>query len=1224
MRILEIRLKNLNSLTDAWRIDLTHPAFTQDGLFVVTGPTGAGKSTLFDAICLALYGATPRLGRITDSDNEILSRRRGECFAEVTFAARGGVYRCHWRQRRARGKPDGALQPPAHELVEADTGKILAEKRTTVPKRVEELTGLDFDRFTRAMLLAQGRFAAFLQAEQSDRAEILEQITGTAIYSDISRRVHERRAEERRERERLAREVEALPMLSEEEEAGLALERAVGLLAEEALGNRLTEIDRAIGWRAGLVALEGSLSELAQRHADREEAWRQFAPDLARLHAAERALNLAPAHARLELLRAAQTHEQTALQELRLELPIMQTTLAEAEAGRARALSRLEARRTAQKEALPRLHEVRSLDIRLTEQAGPIRALDDELARLATDQARENAALRQSQTALEQVERDAATLRAESDANRADGNLVEHLSGILTRIELWEGRQHQHRTWLKACEEARERLEIASAATNQADAALGEARAHLEALAARQNERQIHRDDLLEGRAIPLWREEQIRCREHLFHLETLVTTLRNLETSRADHQTQLERRASMQRNKPLLATRLVDQQTRLRDLEAERDRLEAERLARQAMLSFVEARKQLIAGHPCPLCGATEHPFTHAPHPEGGPTHDSSTLRATLRTLQGEILESQRALLREESALEELETRLAIDARGLEDLESDVRRLAGMLEWDPSAPLSAHDGRRLLEETRNRLKRLNARLEALDTLEGVLHGLRAELETARERVAGREREQWRASTDHTGARESLERCQAELAALAATVGAAREELARTLAGLGIVVPDDRDPVALRRALSDRKAAWLGCVARREANETQRLELIGARERHVLEIERSRLAILERERRRQDLQTTLEGLRVTRRELLGERNPDEEARSLAASVEEAEADLRAHDGTLEQARSQLTERLQRQAALVESLGERATTLAGEEAAFLAELERLGFADEGEFRRASASEAERAAWRERFETLQRLQAEIESLTAEKRRRLEVERALRVTDLSALQLQTARQRQEERRRLIRGALGGLERIWLENAAKKEELERRRQALTRQEGLSRRWELLHGLIGSEDGKRYRDFVQGLTLERVLTSANRQLRGMSDRYALIQDLEQPLAMRIQDLYQAGEIRSARNLSGGESFLVSLALALGLSSLSSQNARVDSLFLDEGFGTLDEESLGIALETLAGLRREGKVIGVISHVPALQERIRARIRVVPRAGGRSVIEGPGCTRLEG
>jgi exonuclease SbcC len=125
MRILKIHFKNLNSLIGEWSIDLTHPAFTSDGIFAITGSTGAGKTTIFDAICLALYGRTPRLNKVTKSENEIMSRQTGECFSEVTFETKAGTYRCYWGQHRARKKPEGDLQAPRQEIVDVITGKIL-------------------------------------------------------------------------------------------------------------------------------------------------------------------------------------------------------------------------------------------------------------------------------------------------------------------------------------------------------------------------------------------------------------------------------------------------------------------------------------------------------------------------------------------------------------------------------------------------------------------------------------------------------------------------------------------------------------------------------------------------------------------------------------------------------------------------------------------------------------------------------------------------------------------------------------------------------------------------------------------------------------------------------------------------------------------------------------------------------------------------------------------
>jgi len=162
---------------------------------------------------------------------------------------------------------------------------------------------------------------------------------------------------------------------------------------------------------------------------------------------------------------------------------------------------------------------------------------------------------------------------------------------------------------------------------------------------------------------------------------------------------------------------------------------------------------------------------------------------------------------------------------------------------------------------------------------------------------------------------------------------------------------------------------------------------------------------------------------------------------------------------------------------------------------------------------------------------------------------------------------------------------------------------------------WIKLNELIGSADGTKFKKFAQGITLDQLINLANQHLTVLSARYTLARNKDKLLDLEVIDAFQGNVIRSVSTLSGGESFIVSLALALGLSELASQKISIDSLFLDEGFGTLDEESLETALNALNLLQSGGKMVGVISHVEALKERIPLQIRVVPNGDGTSFVE---------
>ena len=303
MKILEIELKNLNSLRGQWRINLSDKIYETNGIFAITGPTGAGKTTIFDAICLALYGQTPRLANINDRQNEIMSRQSKECYAKVIFEADGKKYITVWSQHKSGSQ--NKLQKQKHYVSDAETGEIFSEKVSETPKIIQEITGLDFRRFKQAVMLEQGGFDAFLKAGKNERAEILELLTGTEIYGEISKLVYERKVQEQEKINTIKIQRDSLKPndnFNDEDEILDALSLAQkNLLSAE---NEQNEAKIQIDWLKNLQKTENDLADNQRSfelHGKRVEI---FAPDAERLETGLRAAELSADYLQLKAMRA--------------------------------------------------------------------------------------------------------------------------------------------------------------------------------------------------------------------------------------------------------------------------------------------------------------------------------------------------------------------------------------------------------------------------------------------------------------------------------------------------------------------------------------------------------------------------------------------------------------------------------------------------------------------------------------------------------------------------------------------------------------------------------------------------------------------------------------------------------------------------------------------------------------------------------------------------------
>ena len=1226
MKILGIRFKNLNSLTGEWQIDLTHPDYASNGIFAITGPTGAGKTTILDALCLGLYGRTPRLDKVTQNSNEIMSRQTGDCFAEVTFETQKGRYRCHWSQRRARKRPDGELQQAKREIADADSGKVLESKINQVEELIEKVTGMDFERFTRSMLLAQGGFAAFLQASPDKRSPILEQITGTEIYSRISMKVHERYRDEREKLDLLYSELKGIQVLTAEEEnalqAGLKEKQAL----ETELAGKMEGLRAALTWLEKISTLEKELEELDKQRQDYEQRRVAFAPEAKRLEKARKALGLEGDYTNVVALRRQQETEVKELNGAMAVLPEKEKAGTEALDVRQSAEARLTAERSRQAAEAAVIKKVREFEALLGEKK---KQIDEKETAIGAGEKQGEG----YKEALEKTARELAQSQADLEAvhdylikHAADAALTEKFAAISRTFTSVCDLEARH---IKACKD----LDTAVASKETAAIAYKKTEVDHRTLQAdfekRQGELKQLTDEIvavLKGSDIGVWRNEAdvLKGRERLLiQAKDIIARIDKTDTAVSGMGQNLETL------KAGLDGLLKDIQTaadRKSQLDKEIENMETQVALLGRIRALEEDRKRLEDGRPCPLCGATDHPYARGNVPE------LNQAEVALKILKGEDREVSEKLRKLEAEQAETGAKL----RHTEKETAEKKAAVDADEKECAEALRVLD----IEATReDRAAKIDDALEVVHTKIAEANGIVAAAEQK-----GREETSARAAleivrqkfeeTDRAlrDARYRLEtaglehaRLIKECAVLAGETKAALVAAQKDVDSFGIVKISMTGLDDILNDLKRRKDKWQAKQEERTVHEKKIAALKAGIDRDTALLENLDKDLAARRQDRAALIGEQAALDASRRELFGDKKPDEEEAGLADAVRrtsEALDKAREAHTQIEKDISVLKEKTE---TLKGNIKRRALELAQSEERLNVRIRKAGFADETDFSLSRLDEQEREQLAEREASLLGEKTSLDARLNDRTEALAAERVKNLTEQSEGAGEALKENIEtcdSDLKQIRHDIGGMMQSLNENKKQREKQKERINGIEAQKKECARWNDLHELIGSADGKKFRNFAQGLTFDMMTRHANRQLRKMTDRYLLVRDSSQPLELNVMDNYQAGEIRSTKNLSGGESFIVSLALALGLSHMASRNVRVDSLFLDEGFGTLDEDALETALETLAGLHEDGKLIGVISHVPAFKERISTQIQVTPETGGCSRLSGPGCRKI--
>lgn len=1216
MQILKLSFENINSLKGAWTIDFQAPDF-RSGIFAIVGPTGSGKTTILDAICLALYGHTPRIGSITQNANEVMNRDCDSCRSSLEFQTLSGRYRATWSQKKQKNfDKTGKYGQVVSTMEKFEDGCWIpitdGSKVTSKKQEVQKIIGLSFDQFKRSVMLSQGGFAAFLKSKPNEKAQTLEQITGTQIYSHLSTKVYDLAEEQKKLFEDKQREVELSPVL--DDAVVLTKQEQLKGITEEAkvLETQISKIEKESRWISETAELRNQFlrvkAELESLKENRNEFFRK--ENVVRL--AEHAQNILPIFNTLidkQSLREDSIKEKSAAEN---ELVNATKSLKEKDFNFKAAEEALNNENLQKPKKLALFSQIESLDAEISPLIKSSRLAQEEKIKLENETADCKDHLNKAKEDIRKLEEDrekrdlerkedikGAFLYQRKDELRDCKITAETLSAALADAE---GKADKASETVKSQEKEAEALRIRKekiASVIEADKVL-----------LKEAEKRL--SEILDGKTLDELTQEQLSFSEQIPLLEAVKSALKAV----CDQKEEIVRQEDvMQRDSAELdnwSSKKEGYEKEIQSLTSRQEELEA--LVQIDELTKVRA--ELKEGEPCPVCGSLEHPFAANLPPE------VATAKERLAVVKEESTDLQKNQKEADRKIDVLKDRILVSEKRLKELRKNLDLAEEELTLKCGRAGLTREG--VTEEAAAVLITKKESL-LIDIKKRIAKARDAESKAAaaKEKIAGTTEELHRAEMVFSNAQTKFESAKSLLAQAQTGREKARTELEqfwrKTAKEYGSVITDGElfahNPELFKR--------WIAKAAKYEEllESCREIENSLAIKKGTLpglveSVERLEKSSREKSDQAAELQTELKTKQLQRDKLFGTKLVEIERKAYERLLSQlAEAKDQAYEN-LSKARSVQAAAEQRLKTAEQRSAEAEKNLLSAKTEWTDALKKEKFESEEDWRRARLdSEAINALHKEitDYKAQSRSAAdrfsEADKKLAEKESQKLTDKSLEVLEAEKREASAEKEKLLEQKGELQKELKTDEEARIKRAGIEDELKK----LKHQVAV---WDRLNTLVGSSSGDKYRRYVQSLVLLTLLKNANVELTKLHSRYRLAKgggDME----IKVIDSDLADQERPTDNLSGGETFIVSLALALGLAQMASNNVRIDSLFLDEGFGTLDDDSLEKALNALSSLNAQGKTVGLISHVDQIKERIPSKI-VVKRSAQ------PGVSRLEG
>lgn len=1290
MKIEKITLNNLTSFEGEQTIDFTEEPLRSAGLFAITGDMGAGKSTILDAICLALYNKAPRFENIervpkdemnlvvdkaqqkpANSNVHILRRGQKRGGVSVIFStADGERYEATWNVRIKR---TGAYDTPERTLKMLAPRKEVYDK-TNLQTTIEQVVGLSYEQFTRTVILAQNSFANFLRATMNDKAALLEKLTGTELYSNISKQIYLLHQEANAKVEALKSEMNGLLHDKLDEQTLKEQQERLQLLqsSKQSIDAHIFSMEKQLEWIDRFKELSELVSQCEEVYNAASKACMEARGEEMKLDRYDSLLNMQPFYQEIKM-RIADIqkikHEEV---ENLAELDSIRKTLEQLSSKLDIAKERSEDAKTQLEVRTPAINRGRTLMGEIKESTKQLSSAEEQL--LNAEHTLDNRAsiLRSKQEMLHKVSDTIKQNQLHKQSLEAHRTMFEKFDLIKDKLSmLYAETQRNVESHNKQISLQKKLVDLRT----QGEKAEQEQHNNQAKLNALKSELLIHRQSI-QGCDSAKLQKSAADNRNRLSALERAAILWQHISEGYArisDKIAQQKREETELAQKQVLSQKL---EIEVRSSEEAYTRFSTAYTLSQSQ-NIVNLRKQLKEGTACPVCGATHHPYHTETERELGELLNNMTKEYATLQQDLQLKRTRLSTLREELAADA--ARINADKQALADLKA--RQAADVEEWKTCAYLDNsfsdcsatvnRDARRmmiqlLIDNTTRAAEQADQELENYNFHQSHINRLNEDISQL--------------DMVMNNNRTYLDKIRTE----AHIATAAAEDLQQTInlsdRACSELYTDLDEMITLSGWFSEWKNNYDGLRMRltnlhtdwnqtcRTLDEVERSEAL-LRE----EIKSAESSVVEEQKHvtqcrenRNSIRENLSEKNEELKRLMGENTPEKEYALLNEAIDKARKEEQEIRSAFEQEQGKLhTLEGKRDNLMKSRLDNQRLQQEKQQELDLMILRYNGSHSPVQFNELDAIFTSSTNWKElrasidalkekrvlAHNNLQQARKRLQALQADTNRpnlqnQLQKEQTNGVTmpDGSVITLSSP-EVEEHSTDGHASVLDNLADYINLSTSIKEELDKAhkecdetfkeakiveskiyahqqciKHAATLQNELENaennenEWNRLKQLLGAADGRRFRTVAQSYTFSYLVEHANFHLRQLSPRYEL-HNIPGTLTLEIIDHDMFDEHRYVTSLSGGETFVVSLALALGLASLSSSNLMIGSLFIDEGFGNLDRNSLDLVMLALSNLENaQGRKVGVISHTEQIRSQISPQIVLRKQSGGSSSV----------